>query len=314
MSTPDLNLLIALDVLLSEESVARASTRLHLSPSAMSRTLARLREATGDPLLVRAGRRLVPTPRAIELRDQTARLVQDAQSVLRPATIPRLEQLDRTFTLRTSDGFVENFGAALVTRVAKEAPGVTLRFVQKSDRESAGLREGIVDLETGVIQKGTAPELRTQALFKDRFVGVVRAGHRLARGRMTVSRYAGGRHVSVSREGVATRPVDGALAAIDLHRDICAVVGGFAAAISLARGTDLIATVPQTHTNELRVGMHTFSLPFTTPEMTVAMLWHPRVDADPAHQWIRRCVRDVCRGGRDVPKGRMANAPPLDTY
>ena len=106
MSPPDLNLLVALDVLLAEESVVRAAARLHLSSSAMSRTLARLRESTGDPLLVRAGRRLVPTPRAIELRDQAARLVQDAQAVLRPATRPRLDQLVRTFSLRTSDGFV----------------------------------------------------------------------------------------------------------------------------------------------------------------------------------------------------------------
>jgi DNA-binding transcriptional LysR family regulator len=295
MPVPDLNLLIALDVLLSEESVARAATRLHLSPSAMSRTLARLREATGDPLLVRAGRKLVPTPRALELREQAARLVQDAQVVLRPATTPRLEQLDRTFTLRTSDGFVENFGAALVARVAKEAPGVRLRFVQKSDRESSALRDGIVDLETGVVQKGTAPEFRAQSLFRDRFVAVVRKGHPLARGRITTSRSAEGVHVSVSRDGTTTRPIDDTLAAIDEHRNIRAVVGGFAAAIALARGTDLIATVPRLHTNALRAGMHTFALPFSTPELTVAMLWHPRVDTDPAHQWLRRSVRDVCK-------------------
>src|SRR6187431_595117 len=109
MSTPDLNLLVTLDVLLAEGSVARAAQRLRLSPSAMSRALARLRDTTGDPLLVRAGRGLVPTPRAIALRDRVSQLVQDGAAILRPADKLDLTRLVRTFTLRTSDGFVENF-------------------------------------------------------------------------------------------------------------------------------------------------------------------------------------------------------------
>src|SRR5512147_527501 len=109
MATPDLNLLITLNALLVEGSVARAAHRLRLSPSAMSRALARLRATTGDPLLVRAGRGLVPTPRALELRERVGPLVQGAEAVLRPAEKPDLGRLARTFTLRTSDGFVENF-------------------------------------------------------------------------------------------------------------------------------------------------------------------------------------------------------------
>lgn len=102
MSNPDLNLLITLDAVLSEGSVVRAAKRLRLSPSAMSRALARLRESTGDPLLVRAGRGLVPTPRAIELRDRVSQLVRDAQEVLRPAELLELKELDRTFADRKS--------------------------------------------------------------------------------------------------------------------------------------------------------------------------------------------------------------------
>src|SRR5690606_17207027 len=102
--------------------VARAARRLRLSPSAMSRALARLRETTGDPLLVRAGRSLVPTPHAIELRERVSRLVQDASAALSPVGRLDLTRLVRTFTLRTSDGFVENFGPALIARVADEAP------------------------------------------------------------------------------------------------------------------------------------------------------------------------------------------------
>src|SRR5882762_9288059 len=180
MSGPDLNLLATLDVLLAEGSVARAAERLRLSPSAMSRALARLRAATGDPLLVRAGRGLVPTPRALELRERVGQLVQGGEAVLRPAEKLDLKQLVRTCTLRTSDGFVENFGPDLIARVGRQAPGVRLRFVQKPNKDSASLRDGTVDLETGVVGTTTSPEVRTQALFRDRFIGVVRMGHALS--------------------------------------------------------------------------------------------------------------------------------------
>src|SRR4051812_21312152 len=227
MSTPDFNLLVVLDVLLAEGSVAGAARRLRLSPSAMSRALARLRETTGDPLLVRAGRGLVPTPRAVALREQVGRLVQDAEAVLRPAEKLDLAQLVRTFTLRTREGFVENFGPALIARVAQEASGVRLSFVQKLDKDSAPLRDGDVDLETGVIGKATAPELRVQALFRDRFIGAVRKGHPLAQGEITPARYAAAKHIAVSRRGLGAEPVDEALAALGLQREVAAIVGSF---------------------------------------------------------------------------------------
>jgi len=294
MPTPDLNLLVTLDVLLAEGSVARAARRLRLSPSAMSRALARLRETTGDPLLVRAGRDLVPTPRALELRARVSQLVQDGEAVLRPAEKLDLTRLVRTFTLRTREGFVENFGPDLIARVAEEAPGVRLRFMQKPDKDSAPLRDGAVDLETGVVGKATGPEVRTQALFRDRFVGVVRMGHPLSQGEITPSRYAAGKHIGVSRRGLDKGPIDDALNPLGLEREIATIVGGFSTALALARACDLIASVPERHTGNLRTGMHSFPLPFPAPEITVSLLWHPRLDADQAHRWLRALVRDIC--------------------
>lgn len=294
MPRPDLNLLVTLDVLLAEGNVARAARRLGLSPSAMSRALARLRRTVGDPLLVRAGRGLVPTPRALALRDRVSQLVQDTEAILRPAEAPDLRQLSRMFTIRTSDGFVENFGPALLARVAEEAPGVRLRFVQKLDKDSVLLRDGTVDLETAVVGSTISPEVRAQSLFRDRFVGVVRSEHPLTDGEITPSRYAAGRHVSVSRRGVEQGPVDQTLLALGLERNVATVVSGFATALALARASDLIASVPERHTGNLRAGMHSFPLPFAVPEITISLLWHPRVHADPAHQWLRACVREVC--------------------
>ena len=298
MATPDLNLLLTLDVLLAEGSVARAAQRLRLSPSAMSRALARLRETTGDPLLVRAGRGLVPTPRALELRERVSQLVQDAEAVLRPAQKLKLKQLDRTFTLRTSEGFVENFGPELIARAGKEAPGVRLRFVQKPNKDSTPLRDGAVDLETGVIGTATGPEVRAQALFRDRFIGVVRMGHALSQGEITPSRYAIGRHICVSRRGLDKGPIDEALSTLGLQREIATIVGGFSTALALARASDLIASVPERHTGNLRDEMHSFSLPFFTPEVTVSLLWHPRLNADLAHRWLRGLVLDTCAAMR----------------
>jgi DNA-binding transcriptional LysR family regulator len=171
---------------------------------------------------------------------------------------------------------------------------VRLRFVPKPDKDSAPLRDGLVDLETGVVGKATGPELRTQALFADRFIGVVRKGHPLARGKVTASRYASGRHISVSRRGVDKGRIDEALKALGLERQIVTIVDGFSVALSLARASELIASVPERHTGNLRAGMHSFPLPVAMPKITISLLWHPRLDADQAHRWLRHCVRDIC--------------------
>lgn len=294
MAKPDFNLLVTLDVLLAEGNVARAAQRLRLSPSAMSRALARLRETTGDPLLVRAGRGLVPTPRAIELRERVGQLVQDVESVLRPVEQLDLRQLKRTFTLRIRDGFVENFGPSLIALVGEEAPGVRLRFVPKTDKDSTPLRDGSVDLELGVLGSGMSPEVRGQGLFRDRFIGVVRAGHPLSQGKITTARYAAGRHVFVSRRGAEKGAIDEALESLGLRREIVAIVADFSAALALVRTSELIASVPERYTGNLRADMHCFPLPISLPEVTVSMFWHPRMDADPAHRWLRGCVRDIC--------------------
>jgi DNA-binding transcriptional LysR family regulator len=297
MSDPDFNLLITLDVLLAEGNVARAARRLHLSPSAMSRALARLRETMGDPLLVRAGRGLVPTPRAVELREQVGQLVQAAREVLRPAEGLDLKQLSRSFVIRARDGFVENFGASLLARLAADAPGVRLRFLPKADKENTPLRDGSVDLDIAVVGTSAGPELHTRALFQDRFVGVARAGHALSKGKITAARYAASQHVAVARREGKVGVIDEALSALGHERNVTTSVGEFSSALALARATDLVATVPERHTAYLREEMFTFALPFPLAEITVSMMWHPRLHADPAHRWLRGCLVEVCGNG-----------------
>jgi DNA-binding transcriptional LysR family regulator len=140
------------------------------------------------------------------------------------------------------------------------------------------------------------PEVRARGLFRDRFIGAVRPGHPLSEGEVTPARYAAGRHILVSRRGLDWGPVDDALEESGLERQAATIVGGFSTALALARSSDLIATVPERHTEALRAGMHSFSLPVPVPEITVSLLWHPRLDADPAHRWLRECVRVACSG------------------
>ncbi|HTN95442.1 MAG TPA: LysR substrate-binding domain-containing protein, partial [Nordella sp.] len=158
--------------------------------------------------------------------------------------------------------------------------------------------DGTVGLETGVLVETTGPELRAQGLFRDRFIGVVRKGHALSLGKITPARYSAGQHISVSRRGRDKGPIDEALKSLGLERVIVTIVGGFATAVALARASDLIASVPERHTGRLRAGMFSFPPPVAVPELTVSLLWHPRLDADPAHRWLRGCVRDVCAGRR----------------
>jgi DNA-binding transcriptional LysR family regulator len=299
-----MNLLTALDALLAEGSVAGAARRLGLSASAMSRTLTRLRAATGDPLLVRAGRGMVPTPHATELRERVRDLARDAQVVLRPAAASLdLAKLKRIFTIRSNEGFVEVFAAQLVAAATAVAPNVRLHFAPKPDKDVRALREGLVDLEIGVLGE-SGPEVRLQALFRDHFVGAVRNGHPLVKkGKVTPERYSAFGHVVTSRHGYASGPVDEALAALGITRTVVAVVPNFRAALAIAGVSDLVALVTSSFLNATRgshaksdpAAVRSFPLPVRTEAITISQMWHPRLDADPAHRWLRGLVLATCR-------------------
>lgn len=181
MPEPDLNLLFALDALLSEKNVTRAARSLHLSASAMSRTLTRLRAVTGDPLLVRAGRQMVLTPYAEEIRERTENMVREARALLRPSPVaPDFSTLRRTLAIRANEAFVEAFGPPLIAEVTAIAPLVRLHFSSRWERNAEYLRNGSADLEIGVLEEA-GPEIRVQALFRDRYLGWSERGIRSKR-------------------------------------------------------------------------------------------------------------------------------------
>ncbi len=302
MEDIDLNLVTALDVLLTESSVTGAARRLGLSTSAMSRTLARLRAATGDPLLVRAGRALVPTPHAAALRDRVHAIAADARAVLRPAADVDVATLASTFTIRAAESFMDMLAGPVVAALAELAPRVRLRFVAKLARDPGPLRDGAVDLEIG--KRGDdAPELHARVLFYDRHIAVARADHPLfASARITRARYAACRHVIATPLGDFDGPTDDVLGKLDPDATVSVVVPSYPDAMRVAAGTDLIALVPRSSLgNAFSSGLadtlrlRSFDVPVHMPDIEISALWHPRMHGDPVHRRLRDAVIDVCR-------------------
>ncbi|WP_428239784.1 LysR family transcriptional regulator [Gynuella sp.] len=300
MTIPDMNLLAALDVLLVEKSVAGAASQLSLSTSAMSRTLARLRLITGDQLLVRAGRNMVLTPYAESIKERTRHTVFEARNILQPNIQPLdLSTLERTFTIRANDGFIETFASKLITHLSKHAPKVRLRFLPKQQKSPEALREGKVDLDIGVLEN-MGPEIRIKALFHDHFVSVVRKGHPLDQCKaVTIQQYCQFSHIIASRRGDFAGPVDEKLKAQGVTRHIAATVPSFPAALEVARNSDLIALVPASFLlneplNSDNASLWVFDLPVQTHGITISMMWHPRLQLDSAHIWLREQVETVC--------------------
>jgi DNA-binding transcriptional LysR family regulator len=228
------------------------------------------------------------------MRDKAKELLQEAQALLRPEAGLNLSALKRTFSIRASDGLAEAIGPSLINRIQGEAPNVRLHFVRKLDKDSGGLRDGSLDFETGVVAGPISPEVKAHALFADRYVGAVRDDHPLARRRVGPEHYVEFSHVVTWRAGLDLGRIDESLKSLGLQRHVMTTVDGFAAALALARMSDLIATVPEKHTTTLRHGLHTFPIPVPTPQFRISLLWHPRLDGDPAHRWMRKCIRESC--------------------
>lgn len=314
MSRIDLNLLTALDALLSERSVTGAARRLGLSVSAMSRTLTRLRTVTGDRLLLQAGRTLVLTPYAEQLSQRVPDLVRQAEAALSRAEYSfDIASLEQRFTVRAGEGFIDLLGAALMDRVHRAAPGVQLRFAPKPDWDAQPLREGAIDLEIGIVRT-SAPEMRTRLLFRDRYVGVCRIGHPLlGSDGVTTERWRAYGHVMTSRTGEAESPIDASLAPPDIRRNVLMVVPSYTSAMQLARQSDLLAVIPHSCLGNALVpdyaaanGLQSFALPLPIPAFNVSAIWHPRLDHDPAHRWFRGEVLALCM--QAYPENRFSTS------
>jgi DNA-binding transcriptional LysR family regulator len=286
MESVDANLLLALDALFQAGSVTGAARRMNVSPPAMSHTLSRLRLALADPLFVRAGNRLVPTPRAEAMRERVARAATEVGALLRPDLPLDLAKLERTFVIRASDATIVTMGHALDALVRKEAPGVALHLVGVLLAEA---REA--DLDIGV-QYGIAPDLRIQTLFHEEMVPVVRKDHPLTKRRVTPSRLAALEHIAVASQRAKLeeliKPKRGRG-----RRPPSRIVPSFLAAAALVRASDAYTVIPNRLARAILDSFALCRLSVSGPatKVAIAQAWSPRFDNDPGHVWLRGCVR-----------------------
>jgi DNA-binding transcriptional LysR family regulator len=286
MESADANLLVALDALFQAGSVTGAARRMNVSPPAMSHTLARLRLAVGDPLFVRAGNRLVPTPRAHSMRDRVSRAASEIGALLRPEQPLEIATLERTFIIRASDAMIVTVGHALDVLVRKEAPGVALHLVGVLLAEA---REA--DLDIGV-QYGIAADLRIQTLFHEQMVAVVRKEHPLAKRRMTPARLATLEHIAVASQRGKFEELTKPRRSRN-WRPPSRIVPSFLAAAALVQASDAYTVIPSRLAATIVPAFGLCQLTVSGPatKVAIAQAWSPRFDNDAGHIWLRGCVR-----------------------
>ncbi|WP_202233847.1 LysR family transcriptional regulator [Actinacidiphila reveromycinica] len=284
----DLNLLTALDALLDERSVGGAADRLHLSQPAMSRTLSRIRRATGDEILVRSGREMLPTPYAEQVREEVHRLVTRAQAVLTPNAEVDPATLERTFTLQCNDVVAGALLPRLAAVLAETAPGVCLRLLAEGPTTTDELRRGLVDLQITDSATDHADTRRT-TLFADHLAAVGRRD--LPHDPSDWAGFAALPHVVVSRRGRTRDRIDDLLDTRHLRRHVAFTVPTLALALGVVAAHPMIAVAPAALTAEvLPAGLRTYPLPAPAPPVPAVLAWHARHDRDAAHRWLRTLV------------------------
>jgi DNA-binding transcriptional LysR family regulator len=296
----DLNLLTGLDALLEQRSVQDAAAQLHLSPPAVSRTLGRLRAATGDALLVRNGREMVPTPHALALRDEVHELVQRAAAILEPARELDLAHLERTFTVRANDILLAAFAPGLLQVITRDAGGVALRLLGENPEDDKNLSRGEVDLDAGSLPDRSA-SIASHVVGTDEMALVVRAGHPLAAAALTLEAFADATHIVVSRRGRLHGPVDAILEARGLHRRVAAALPSFAAALAILESSDTVCVLPRRLGVPASRPLVPLALPFPLRSVPAVLTWHRRHDTDPAHRWLRETIASILAARLTAP-------------
>jgi DNA-binding transcriptional LysR family regulator len=292
VSNVDLNLLVALGALLGERNVARAATRIGRSPSATSHALARLRTLIGDALLVQHGREMVLTARAAGLVAPVQAALNAVAGVLSTQLFdPKVAKL--RVVLSTSDYAQLLLLPGILSRLAKEAPGIELRILSLQENLHDVLSSGHVDLAVAPVCKADLQleGLYSKRLFAERLVCLVRRRHPLTSKTLTVTGYAAASHLLVAPRGKAGGFVDDALGKLGLRRRVAAVVPNFVVAPHLIASSDLVLTLPEGLAGIMAktLGLVVLETPpeLVLPPIAISLIWHERTHRAPEHEWVR---------------------------
>lgn len=288
MESSDLAVLATLDALLAESSVTGAARRLGLSTPAVSHALAKLRERFDDPLLVRAGRAMVLTTRAEALRPRVVDAMASVARVFEPPEQFDPARLQRTFTVSMTDYVLAVFGPRLDATLAESAPGVDLRAVPNAPDDAERLRTGASDLAIG-IYGSLPPELKLRPVITDRLVCVVRRDHPKVKRRLTLDQFVALPHVQIAPRGRPGGYVDDMLAARGLERRVTRAVPYFRTGLEMVSRSNRLLTISERIVKLLAadLDLRVLEPPLPLEPFALSMVWHPRLDDDPAHRWFR---------------------------
>ena len=295
ISKLNLNLLLALHYLVEEPSVTAAAKRWGVTQSAMSRSLAQLRELLDDPLLVRTRHGMKLTPRSLALRLPLQRLVADAAAIVDHRVDFDPSTARRTFTIASSDYVHTALMPELIATLETEAPGIDIALHPESRQAPELLEEGAIDLAVTLPDFIEDRELRMQKLFRDDFVCVLRPDHPNAGSELTLDVYCALRHALASPRQRTVGHVDTHLLAAGRARRVAFIAPSFLAVAYLVRRTDLVATLPVrvAHAVAEPLGLVLRPVPLPIPGFETAQFWHERRHRDPAHAWLRRRIHEV---------------------
>ena len=290
----DLNLLVVLDAVLETRSVKSAAARVSLSPSATSHALARLRELLGDPILVRAGRQMVPTPRAEALAPRVRRLLEETRAVLRFDEALEPATLRRSFRIAATDYAERVVVSRASSALANAAPGVDLLSRALGSDVVDRLRGSDYEMAVGVFLDLPA-DIERETLLHEEFVCLLRRGHPALDGPLTIDVYAGLAHVLVAPRGLPRGIVDVHLERRGRSRRVARTVAGFDVAPLLIAETDYVLTLPARVAHRLapELDLEIREPPVELPGFDLDLVWHRRLTDDAAHAWIRERIRAV---------------------
>ena len=294
----DLNLLVAFEVLMREMNVSRAAEKMFVTQSTMSHILQRLRQQLDDPVLVRTNTGMKPSERALALVEPVRAILRDVEQVIRPPAEfdPKISR--HRFVIHATDYMEVLLLPALMARLETSAPGIDIQFKRTEATFPTGeLENGEMDVVLGfeTVLK-PPPQFRTEKLFDDRMVCVVRADHPAVGDSLTLDQYLALPHMLISRTGVATGLIDDWLAERGRERRIALAVSHFVSAPLILAGTNMALSFPQRIAEQfVRIAnLKTVPVPMELPLYNLIMIWHPLNDKDPAHAWLRRQILEIC--------------------
>ncbi len=289
----NLNLLPALDALLRERSVSAAARRMHVSQSAMSHSLAKLRLLLGDPLLVASGRAMALTPRGEQLADELPQALAALQRALDQPQPFAPKTSTHVFRIATFDYFGFTTLPEVLTYLQRHAPGINLHIERLGPDSTQRLVDGKIDFILGAESMQMPSTLMHRFLYRDPFSVIARAGHPQVNKRLSLERYLALKHVLVSVEG-RTGLVDRVLDKRDLSRDVALVVAHFASAALAVSASDMVCTIASTvaHRAKQLHGVQVLSPPLELPSAGLSAWWPRQHHNAPASQWFRSVFFD----------------------